>query len=169
MIPASPAPHILHLAERCPGSPHPFDVITLRKHASLEMGVAMGAVGEAAGGDEPRLQAGFAREMLRWGIEAWTFIDENGRVPVHEPIERSVLDRWLPFEDGGLEVIEAATALYGDDVLAPFVRRYLPRSPAGLADHLTSARNGSGPSPAKRSKRSSHPGTAGKRSGGRGR
>jgi len=146
-IPDSPAPHIVHLAERCPGNPHPFDVVTLRKHASIAMGVAVSAVLGAAAGDEPRMQAGLATEFLRWGIEAWTM-----PAPVGEPTERETLEQWLPFENGGLEVVEAASALYGSDVLAPFVRRFSTRSPAGLGDHLTSATNGSGKTHRKRSR-----------------
>lgn len=146
-IPASPAPHIVHLAERCPGNPHPFDTVTLRKHATIQMGIASAFATQAAAGDEGRMQAGLAFEFLRYGIEAWTFPD-----PVTEPLDRAVIERWLPFENGGLEVVEAASALYGSDVLAPFVRRFSRSSPAGPADHLTSATNGSGRTPRRRSK-----------------
>jgi hypothetical protein len=167
-IPVSPAPHIVHLAERCPGSPHPFDVVTLRRKASIPMGIAVSVVLGEAAGDNARVQAGLALEFLRYGIEAWSFHDlvdeETIRVPVTEPIERDVLERWLPFHRGGLEVVEAASALYGDDVLDPFVRRLkaissAPKSEtpsmAGLGESSTSASNGSGSMPPKPSKRSS--------------
>lgn len=146
-IPASPAPHIVHLAERCEGNPHLFDVVTLRKHATIPMGIAVAVVVNHAAGDEPRAQAGLAVEFLRYGIEAWTFPE-----PVTEPLDRAIIERWLPYENGGLEVVEAASALYGSDVLAPFVRRFSKPSPAGPADHLTSATNGSGRTPRRRSR-----------------
>jgi hypothetical protein len=162
-IPVSPAPHIVHLACPCPGHPHPFDVVTLHKSAPLTMGAAIASVLRYAGGDPPRVEAGLALEFLRWGIASWTFRDlvddENGDpqprgVPITEPIERPVLERWLPFASGGLEVIEAASELY-EGVLAPFVKRISTRSPGTPTGALISAPNGSGPTHRKPSKRSS--------------
>ena len=122
-VPASPAPTIVHVRERCEGSPHPYDVVTMRPKATIPMGIAVSAALSDAAGDPPRVQAALGLEMLRYGIEGWTFVEGGRDVPVSEPIERAVLERWLPFGDGGLEVVEAASALYGGDVLAPFVRR----------------------------------------------
>jgi hypothetical protein len=167
-VPASPAPHIVHVAERCEGSPHAYDVITLREHATLRMGAAVTTVLKTAMGDDALVEAGLAMEFLRWGIADWTFVETvAGRqrpVYIGEPVDRDVLERWLPFSNGGLEVMEAAAGLYGD-VLTPFVRRLSTLSQAGLGGTSTSATNGSGGTHRKRSKRSSPPATAGPKSG----
>lgn len=157
-IPVSPAPNIVHLACPCPGTPHEFDVVTLREHASLPMGAAIASVLRYAAGDPARVEAGLALEFLRWGIVGWTFrdlVDDEPRgVPVTEPVERAVLERWLPFASGGLEVIEAASALY-ESILTPFVRRLSTRSPDSPMAPSISPTNGSGRTPRKPSKPSS--------------
>lgn len=163
-IPASPATNIVHLAERCPGSPHEFDFVILRKTASISMGIAVSSIIREGAGDQARIEAGLATEFLRWGIESWSFTEPTGPVSLGEPVERAQIERWLPYENGGLEVVEAASALYGDAVLAPFLRRSRNLSLAMRIATSTSATNGSGSTHRKRSKRSSRITTAGKSS-----
>ncbi len=160
-IPASPAPNIVHLAERCPGNPHPFDFVVFRRTASLQMGVAVASVIRDGAGDQLRIEAGLAMEFLRWGIESWSFSEPSGAIALGEPVERAQIDRWLPFQNGGLEVVEAASDLYGEAVLAPFLRRSRNSSPTTLIAPSTSATNGSGSTHQKRSKPSLHTTTAG--------
>lgn len=161
-IPASPSPTIVHIAERCPGAPHAYDTVWLRPTASLPMGIAVSAVLRDAIGDQPVVEAGLALEFLRFGISGWTFEDASGPVRFGEPIARDVLEHWLPFGNGGLEVVEAASALYGDAVLAPFLARFTKSSKAGPTEPLTSVRTASGGTHRKRSKRSLPNGTGGK-------
>lgn len=166
-IPASPSPTFVDIgACRCPGRPHESDWVALREHATIPMGMASRVVIREAVGDQERMEAGLALVFMRFGISAWSFVERDGPLPVSEPIRRDVLEAWLPFERGGLEVAEAANDLYGKDVIAPFRRRSPIRSPAGPGEPSTSATNGSGPTPRKRSKRSSPHGTVGKRSTG---
>lgn len=162
-IPASPAPNIVHLVCPCPGTPHEYDSVTLRMDGSLHMGIAFAVILQNAMGDETRVQAELQTEALRWGIEAWTFVDDRGTpVAIQTPLELSLIERWLPFPRGGMEVIEAATPLYAP-MVAPFVERMSRLTQrgasAGSKVHRpsTSATNGSGPKSPKSSKRSSRP------------
>ena len=145
-------PTVVTLADcRCPGSPHPAgDTVTLRAEPSVPMGTAAWAV-FSIGGTLWDLQARFAEVWLRYGIVDWSFLDAEGEP---EPITPSNIERLLPFNHGGLEVSEAADALYSDPVLSPLVARRSKPSPPTPTAPSTSPSPASGePSPA-RSKRS---------------
>lgn len=163
-IPASPAPHIVHLACRCPGTPHAFDVVTLHERATIPLGIAFAAAVKYAS-DQVAMEAELAMVYLRYGISAWTFRDSDGPVAVRAPIDPEVLERWLPFSDGGLVIVEAADAIYGESVMRPLLARRSKSSPDGLTGPLTSVTNGSGPTHPRPSGRSSRTATAGRRSG----
>lgn len=154
-IPPSPAPHVVHLACPCPGTPHPYDVVTLRPTVTNRMGMATSTVLRLAAGDEVAMQSELGLVFLRYGISDWTFADRAGPVEIGEPVDTALIERWLPFSRGGFEVLEAANALYGEDVFRPFVRKFSTRSPDGPEPISTSATNGSGKTHRKPSKRSS--------------
>ncbi len=170
-IPVSPAPHIVHLACPCPGHPHEFDVVTLRKAATNPMGMAANAVLQYHIGDYLAIESGLGEVWLRYGIEAWTFVDRvpdpNGgtrslAVPTGEPIDMALINRWIPWHRGGFEIIKAADELYRGDVFDPFQRRMTTRSPDGPAVSSTSATIDSGSTPPKHSVASSPTKRAGK-------
>ena len=154
-IPASPAPNVVHLPCPCPGTPHPYDVVTLREAVTNRMGMATSTVLRLAAGDEITMQSELGLVFLRYGIERWTFTDRSGPVEIGEPVDATIIERWLPFAKGGFEVLEAANALYGEDVFRPFVRKFSTRSPDGPVPTSTSAPNNSGKTPRRHSKRSS--------------
>jgi len=154
-IPASPSPHVVHVACPCPGTPHPYDVVTLRPVVTNRMGMATSTVLRLAAGDEIAMQSELGLVFLRYGIARWTFTDRTGPVEIGEPVDTALVERWLPFGQGGFEVLEAANALYGEDVFRPFVRKFSTRSPDGPAPTSTSAPSNSGKTPPRRSKRSS--------------
>lgn len=154
-IPPSPAPHVVHLACPCPDRPHAFDVVTLRPMVTNRMGMATSTVLRLAAGDEIAMQSELGLVFLRYGISHWTFTDRSGPVEVGEPVDTALIERWLPFSAGGFEVLEAANALYGEDVFRPFVRKFSTRSPDGPAPTSISAPNNSGKTPRRHSKRSS--------------
>lgn len=172
-IPVSPSPHILHLACPCPGKPHAFDVVTFRKGPTIPMGAAVAAVTRNPT-NQATMEAALSLIYLGYGIASWSFMDrdEDGKsVPawIGEPVDRESLERWLPFASGGLEALETADRLYSEEVFRPFRARQQTRSPSGPggkspAKRSTSAKNGSGPTRPKRSKRSSqrtpHAGTS---------
>ena len=161
-IPPSPAPNVVHLRERCPGSPHPFDVVTLRPEVSHRMGIAVAAVTNRAR-NEIDAEAEMGMVFIRYGIEGWTF-EDKGPVPCAEPVDPDLIARWLPWSDGGYEVAEAANNLYADEVFRPFLPRLKILSPPPVAAPTISARTNSGRSHRKPSRRSSLTGSAGKRS-----
>lgn len=158
-IPASPSPTVVHLACPCPGTPHAFDAVTLRPGVTNKMGIAVAAARWQAGGDLVAMEVELGMALLRYGIESWTFTEG----PLPEPVPNEEIERWLPFGRGGYEVIEAANALYAEEVFRPFQKRLATRSPATPAAPTTSARTSSGPTRPKRSRRSSRTSSAGKR------
>jgi hypothetical protein len=165
---ASPAPNIVHLACPCPGHPHEFDVVTLREHPTIPMGIAVAAVARNPT-NQATMEAALSLIYLGYGIEHWTFLDRDetgGTVPVWigEPVDRALLERWLPFASGGLIVAEAADALYSEEVFRPFRERSQTRSPVGPVASSTSATTGFGLTPPTPLRRSSRKPTAGKRS-----
>lgn len=158
-IPPSPAPHVLHLPERCPGAPHEYDVVTFREVVTNQMGIAVAAAMRRAGTDEVAMESELGMVFLRYGIASWTFPDR-----CTEPVDVALIERWLPFADGGYEALETANALYAAEVFRPFQRKLSTRSPAGPAARPTSAMTGSGRTPRTPSRRSSRTATAGRQS-----
>jgi hypothetical protein len=173
-IPVSPAPHIVHLACPCPGHPHEYDVVTLRKAATNKMGMAVNAVMQYHIGDYLAIESELGSVWLRYGIEAWTFVDRTPdpkggfrSIPVYlgDPVDMETVDRWLPWHQGGFEVIKAADELYRKDTFDPFQRRPSTRSPDGAEAPSTSASTDSGLTPPTPLRRSSRGSSGGKRSG----
>lgn len=110
----------------CPGTPHPEgDVVFLKEEPDVAMFVAFGVTFENVKGSalsiaewEADMRGALGGVYLRHGIRAWTFEDAKGDGIRVEP---AAIARLLPFLKGGREVIEAADALYGKALMAPFV------------------------------------------------
>ena len=125
--------------------------VTLYPRPSLALGIGA-AVVFGQGGGLAVIQGALAELYLRHGIASWTARDAKGNT---EPITPENVERLLPYEDGGLEVFEAADALYGAVLLAPFIRRQQRSSEHGPADESMSPTPSSGETPRKLSRRSS--------------
>ena len=154
---------------RCPGTPHgDGDWVELRPSPTIDIGSAVYAAVANVGDDPVQLQVEMTRAYLRFGIAAWSFTDEHGSpIPIQprRPEFGDVISRLLPFGAGGYDVADRADSLYSEEVLRPLMTRLsrMP-SPAGRMAGSTSATPATLRTPAKRSRPSSRPGTAGKRS-----
>lgn len=124
---------------RCSGGPHAHpdgDTVTLRRKVGLEMGLAATGALRRSGNRPGDIQAALGVVYLRYGIEAWTFHDKDGPVPINA----DTIDKWLPWNEGGYEVADRADDLYGGTVLAPLLKRS-DRSPARTAAPPSTSQN----------------------------
>ena len=168
---------------RCPGTPptpHPDgDVVTLAPKLTLPMAASLNQrmrVDAQASGDASQagvqfsLMTGYLRPAPVGGIVAWSFLEEGEpdkrgeptSVPV--PITPDNIERLIPWANGGMEVAEEADRLYGQDFLAPFLRRTSSSSKPGRTATSTSASRASGQTPHVRSKPSLRPVSGGRKS-----
>ena len=172
----------------CPGSPHTGETVYLRPDVSVALGTAATNVSQAVingylashpatrerlfavedrdakvqeliRATGPDATAGLAQVYLKYGIVDWTFTDAQGKP---RPITPETIAELLPWDEGGMEVGEAADALYSDRVFAPLARRSAKSLPPGPTEPLTSPIPLSGHKRPKRSKRSSQIETAGR-------
>lgn len=138
---------------RCPGTPHTEgDTVSLAPGVTNPMGVAAYALFNQ-GGNQFDIMGNLAGVMLRFGIVAWSFPDA---------VSGESIERWLPFDNGGLLVAEKATELYQEALFRPLASRIARRSQRGPMADSTSASQPSGPSHRKHSKRSLPNGSAGR-------
>jgi len=149
--PAAPGPSAPNLVVVPDGN-----VVTLHPRATMAIGMAAMAVLKEAGGSASILEGLLSEVYVRLGIESWSFPD---------PVGPESIARLLPFEDGGLEVAEAADRLYSEAVFAPLARRLSRLSPSGPTGGTTPPASPPGSTPPTPSAPSSPSGTAGKRSG----
>ena len=63
---------------RCTGAPHPEDWVELTAEATFPMGTAFHAAVQEAAGDSVVLQGIWSEVFLRFGIERWSFVDDEG-------------------------------------------------------------------------------------------
>lgn len=152
---------------RCPNAPHEDgDWVDLRPSPTIDIGSAVYAAVANVGDDPVQLQVEMTRAFLRFGIVAWSFTDDRGEpIPIQprRPDFGDVISRLLPFTDGGFLVADRADDLYSEEVLRPLMTRLsLMRSQGGQTVGSTSPTPRSLPKPAKRSRPSSRPGTAGR-------
>lgn len=152
---------------RCPGTPHgDGDWVELRPSPTIDIGSAVYAAVANVGDDPVQLQVEMTRAFLRFGIVAWSFTDDRGEpIPIQprRPDFGDVISRLLPFTDGGFLVADRADDLYSEEVLRPLMTRLSSmRSQGGQTVGSTSPTPRSLPKPAKRSRPSSRPGTAGR-------
>ena len=138
--------------------------VTLHPEVTMPLGIAaMAAIRDSLGEGIPAVEAALSGVYLRFGIASWTFTDAQGRP---EPVTPESIARLLPFNGGGLEVAEAADALYGEAVTRPLAARFARLSPPTPTDGSTPPSSPSGPTSPTPSAPSSPSGTGGKRSGG---
>lgn len=109
----------------CPGTPHPNgDTVTFKPKLSFDENVA--AIAAIFGGEGPSASSKAWGVYLRAGPIAWNLVDEELE-PV--PLTREALEA-LPFEDQ-FEIGDLADDVYGETVLAPFLRRMRTSSESG--------------------------------------
>ena len=172
----------------CPGTPHTGETVYLRPDVSVPLGTAATNVSQAVMNDYldthpdlrarlvdpedraakirelskatlPDATAGLAAVYLEYGIVGWTFVDAKGSP---RPVTPETIAELLPWDEGGMEVGEAADTLYSDRVFAPLARRSAKSSPPGPTEPPTYPIPLSGHKRPKRSKRSSQTETAGR-------
>jgi hypothetical protein len=142
----------------CPGQPHPDgDIVELREKLGLAAGTAVQRLIVEAnakhGMAEAQIAGSLAEAYLLFGVEAWSFVDEQGgKLPVTELTIRAKL-----LSDFALAapIADVADDLYMAPVLLPLVERAKRLSPITPTDGSTSAPPTGRPMPRKRSKRSS--------------
>jgi hypothetical protein len=158
---SSAPPNIVTLTPcRCPGKPHPEDLVILAPTIPLALGMAgLWVIDQATAVSSVIGQ--LSEVYLRHGIVGWTFLDKDGKP---EEITPANIARLLPFDDGGLEVAEAADALYQAALMRPLRRRFPERFPTGPTESSTPPTRDSGSRLPTHSGRSSRNGSAGKRS-----
>lgn len=103
---------------RCPGAVHTQDEVYLAPEPSMTLGLrANGAIAKADN-DPALLELYLGRVFIEEGITGWTFVDEDGEIPVTP----DNIERLLPWSKGGQAVAERANELYGEAILAPLVK-----------------------------------------------
>lgn len=127
----------------CPRTPHASgETVTLHGRVPLAMGAAaMAALQGVSGTDE--YVGLLAPIYLRFGIDSWTCLGDDGALPV---TTANIAERF-PWADGGAELVEAADALYGEEILRPLQRRIARLSPPTPTAPPTSATPSSGDAP----------------------
>jgi len=156
-VPEPSAPNIVRL-------PNGHSV-TLQPKVTMDIGMAALSIVKQ-GGSQAVIEAGLSGVYLRFGIMSWDFRNRDGDP---EPVTPENIERLLPYNDGGLEVAEAADALYSEAVLRPLVLRWSKALRTTSTDGSTSALPSTGSRSPASSGPSSRNGTRGKRSAGRGR
>lgn len=126
--------------------------VTLHPAVTMPIGIAALSVIKQ-GGTQAMIEAGLAQVYLDLGIVAWTF---------DAPVTPENIARLLPFGDGGLEVAEAADALYSTEVMRPLLQRLSKSSLTGPKGGSTPPSRSSGSKRQRPSALSSRNGTDGK-------
>jgi hypothetical protein len=112
---------------RCPRQPHADgDWVELAPEPSIDIGAAVYAAVANVGDDPVLLQVELTRAYLRFGIRAWSFVDEKGEPVPITPRKASfddVIRELLPFTNGGFDVADKADDLYSEAVLRPLMTR----------------------------------------------
>lgn len=120
---------------RCTGSPHPDgDWVQFSPHTTLDIGIAAHQALNQFGDDQMGLQMALTRAYTRFGIVAWSFLDDKGNpesLPSERPDWKAALDRLIPWSNGGEEVVQKADSLYSREVFDPLVKRLSERLRAG--------------------------------------
>jgi len=135
---------------RCPNAPHgDGDWVDLRPAPTIDIGAAVYAAVQQWSDDPIQLQVSWTRAYLRYGVAAWSFVDADGPVlirPMSDGYE-DLVNRLLPFDQGGFEVADRCDDLYAEVVLRPLLTRLsLMRSQGGQTDGSTSPTPDTSPS-----------------------
>jgi hypothetical protein len=118
--------------------------VTLHPKVTIPIGVAGASVINANRGHLADIWGGLAEVYLHLGIAAWTFKDAKGEAV---PITPDTIDEYLPFDEGGLEVAEAADRLYQEPLMRPLLRRQAAFSAATQMPPSTSPPSDGGSTP----------------------
>ena len=139
--------------------------VRLASKLSLTAGAGVMAAIRGAESTESEVEAAIAAAFLRHGIVEWSFVNADGKpLPITNATINERLD-WATAHD----VAEKCNELYAADLFRPLVSRMAKSSPTGPKGGSTSAPTASGAPLQVLSKPSSRHGSAGKRSGDRGR
>lgn len=114
---------------RCPSTPHEVDTVWLKPELDVPLAIAANAAirpilqmftaGEITQAEaNADVESALSGVYLRHAIESWTFIDQRG-LPI--PIRPSNTKRLLPYGNGGELVVNTASDLYQERLLAPFI------------------------------------------------
>ena len=107
----------------CPGTPHIEEVLYLEPELTMPMASAgMASLRETE--TVADVEAGLTAAFLPRAIRSWTFLerDADGNVGPVE-ISRDNLERLVPFDGGGYELIERVGELYMGRFMRPLVAR----------------------------------------------
>lgn len=108
----------------CPGSPHSEEHVYLEPELTLTMAAAGAMAIQTAGLDPIDQQAKLTDAYLPRAIRTWTFLElgPNQRV---QPVEitREAMNRLLPWDKGGIELVEQCDSLYSEALVRPLVAR----------------------------------------------
>src|SRR3990172_6655238 len=131
----------------CPGAPHAEggDLVYIAPTPSLACGLEAQADIIEAAGSGAMLRARWQVTVVRHGAVGWNLLDVEGAAMPFD------LDALLADYGLAAAVAERCDELYGDVVMRPLLRRLGSISPSGPMGVSTSHRNGSTPSPRKRS------------------
>ena len=159
---------------RCPGTPHPFDLVYLRPKMGYTGGaVLQGEMSEylstpvAERGGWVKLNARLKALYLEEGIVGWNLVDEDGPLAVNVGNIRERFLEDFAAADQVTVIADKADGLYYEAVLAPLVARLLESSQPTPTSESTSVTPNTDPTtkrspstapsrtPRKRSKRSS--------------
>jgi hypothetical protein len=117
-------------------------------------------------GDDPTLLTGeMARVYMTQGIVAWSFLDDEGEPVAVRPNAMewpALVEKWLPWWEGGMTVADAADTLYSSRILRPLLNRTSKQSPGGPMDGSTSVTRTTSPRHPKPSRQSSRTDSDGK-------
>lgn len=143
----------------CPGTPHTAEWVDLEPAATMPMGMAaMACLQKSDTTDENIFYGELAPIVMRFGIRAWSFIDEKGG---KVGINATTIAQLLPFGQGGYEVANQCLGLYLEELMRPLVKIRLALLASIPTAPTTSPTPESGPKPPTPLSRSSRKSTAG--------
>jgi hypothetical protein len=120
----------------CPHTPHAVegDIVYLAPHLDIRGGSRAERELIQANTDAGLLTSLWLETFVLFGAKGWNLLDEDGE-PVPFDVDTITSD-WALARPVG----DAASALYQDSILAPFVKAQQVRSPTGSTSATTSPR-----------------------------
>lgn len=132
----------------CPGQPHSVEQIVVAGELDLPTAAGAIAVLRGASDDHAAMQAALIRAYLPAVIRRWSFLEPDGTGGIRPvPVTRPNLERLVPWDKGGLEIVDRVDDLYSGRLLAPLVERTSTPSLPGPTSDSTSPTPASGSSP----------------------
>lgn len=119
---------------RCPGGPHGGgDYVRVYERVPVELGSAVIVAGREAEGDPVVAEGLMSKAFLRFGVESWNLVDEDG---YPQSINAETLAA-LPFVDA-YAIADRVAVLHSGEILRPLLGRTSTSSPGGRTDGSTS-------------------------------